>query len=203
MLGSIDVACRWVEQAPYLPQCGALAKSPHAARLVSLPSPSQHAAVELFRGTMVAHNFVAFRDDCSCESQPITFARTSWRDYIPIALPWTVCVRERLSPGSVAVVINQAHPSTDLVLPINSPGDRLLGAIDGNRTLAEILQLAVRDSDGERAALSFFEGLWRYDQVVFDASRTGVTPGVPEAPGKAEIDRALSPLGTQRPRSAE
>ena len=29
---------RWTEQAPYLAQCGAVAKSPHAARLASLPS---------------------------------------------------------------------------------------------------------------------------------------------------------------------
>lgn len=44
---------RWVEQAPYLPQCGSIAKTPHAERLNSLPAPLQHAAVELWRGTMV------------------------------------------------------------------------------------------------------------------------------------------------------
>src|SRR6516225_9277320 len=35
---------RWFEQAPYLPQCGAIAKMPHAARLLSLAPPLQHAA---------------------------------------------------------------------------------------------------------------------------------------------------------------
>ena len=30
---------RWVEQAPYLAQCGMIAKTPHAARLASLPRP--------------------------------------------------------------------------------------------------------------------------------------------------------------------
>ncbi len=44
---------RWIEQAPYLAQCGVVARSPHAARLASLPSRLQHAAVEIFRGTMV------------------------------------------------------------------------------------------------------------------------------------------------------
>ena len=29
---------RWIEQAPYLPQCGVVAASPHAARLAALPS---------------------------------------------------------------------------------------------------------------------------------------------------------------------
>jgi hypothetical protein len=64
---------RWVEQAPYLPQCGAIAGLPHAARLVSLTPPVQHAAVELLRGTMTRHNFIAYRDDGRRERQPIAF----------------------------------------------------------------------------------------------------------------------------------
>jgi SAM-dependent methyltransferase len=165
---------RWIEQAPYLARCGLVARSPHAARLASLPSRLQHAAVELFRGTMVSHSFIAYRDDRSDESQPIDFAGDSWRDYIPIALPWTVCVRERLPPGSVAVLINRSHTFTDLILTVDSFEDRLLGAIDGNRTLAEILQFAAQDGDDRQRALSFFERLWQYDQVVFDASRAAV-----------------------------
>jgi hypothetical protein len=43
---------RWIEQAPYLAQCGVLAGSPHASRLAALPSRLQHAAAELFRGAM-------------------------------------------------------------------------------------------------------------------------------------------------------
>jgi hypothetical protein len=119
-------------------------RSPHASRLAALPSRLQHAAVELFRGTMVSHSFIAYRDDSNVENQPITFAGESWRDYIPIALPWTVCVRERLPPGSVAVLINRSHTFTDLICTVDSFEDRLLGAIDGNRTLAEILHLLCR-----------------------------------------------------------
>jgi SAM-dependent methyltransferase len=163
---------RWVEQAPYLPQCGALAKSPHAARLASLPSRARHAVAELFRGTMVSHNFIAYRDDRSDEGQPITFAGTSWRDYVPIQLPWTITVRERLPPGSVAVLINKSHTFTDLILTVDSFENRLLSAIDGNRTVAAIMRIAMQGREGERRALNFFERLWRYDQIVFDASRS-------------------------------
>jgi SAM-dependent methyltransferase len=168
---------RWIEQAPYLAQCGVLAGSPHASRLAALPSRQQHAAVELFRGTMVSHSFIAYRDDCADESQPITFIGHRWRDYIPIALPWTLCVRERLPPGSVAVLINQSHTFTDLILTVDSFEDRLHGAIDGNRTLAEILKIASHDRDLERRALSFFERLWQYDQIVFDASCSPIPSG--------------------------
>jgi SAM-dependent methyltransferase len=161
---------RWIEQAPYLAQCGVVARSPHATRLALLPSRLQHAAVELFRGTMVSHDFIAYRDDRSEVSEPINFAGDSWRDYIPIALPGTVCVRERLPPGSVAVLINRSHKFTDLICTVDSCEDRLLGAIDGNRTLAEILRFAAQDAEGNRRAPRFFERLWQYDQVVFDAS---------------------------------
>jgi SAM-dependent methyltransferase len=168
---------RWTEQAPYLAQCGVVGRSPHAERLASLPLRAQHAAVELFRGTMVTHSFVAYRDDRSGASQPIDFVGDSWRDYIPIALPWTLCIRERLPPGSSAVLINRAHRFTDLICSVDTFEDRLLGAIDGRRTLADILQIAGRDGDGNRRALRFFERLWRYDQIVFDASRVAFGNG--------------------------
>ena len=161
---------RWIEQAPYLAECGAVAKSAHAARLASLPSRLQHAAVELFRGTMVSHSFIAYRDDHSDDGKAINFAGDRWRNYVPITLPWTVCVRERLPPGSVAVLINRAHTFTDLILTVDAFEDRLFGAIDGKRTLAEILQFASKDGDAQSRAQRFFERLWQYDQIVYDAS---------------------------------
>ena len=162
---------RWVEQAPYLPQCGMVAKTPHAERLASLSAPLQHAAVELLRGTMFRHNLIAYRDDRSGVNQPIDFLGDGWRTFVPIAVPWTVCVRERVPPGSVAVLINRAHSFTDLILTVDALENRLLGAIDGKRTLGEILSAGADDRD-ERRVVTFFERLWRYDQVVFDASQS-------------------------------
>src|SRR5439155_10906988 len=54
---------RWMRQAPYLPTCGALVRSPHRARMMRLPLNEQFAAVELFRGSMLRHSFVAYRND--------------------------------------------------------------------------------------------------------------------------------------------
>jgi SAM-dependent methyltransferase len=158
---------RWVEQAPYLAQCGMAATTPHAERLAALPAPRQHAAVELLRGTMFRHNLIAYRDDRTGPNQPIDFMGDGWRTFVPIAVPWTVCVRERVPPGSVAVLINRAHAFTDLILTVDAFENRLLGAIDGRRTLAEILSVSGGDRD-ERRAVNFFTRLWQYDQVVFD-----------------------------------
>jgi SAM-dependent methyltransferase len=162
---------RWVEQAPYLPQCGVVGKTGHSARLAALPAPAQHAAVELFRGTMVRHNLIAYRDDRVGASQPVTFSGDGWRSYVPIAVPWTVCVRERLPRGSVGVLINRAHPFTDLLLHLDALDDRVFTAIDGTRSIADILHKAGIAAGDEGRALTLFERLWQYDQIVFDASR--------------------------------
>jgi hypothetical protein len=69
------------------------------------------------------------------------------------------------------VLINRSHTFTDLILTVDAFEDQLLGAIDGKRSIAEILRFAVQYSDDERRARNFFERLWQYDQVVFDAWR--------------------------------
>ena len=160
---------RWFEQAPYLPQCGAVARTPHAARLASLPPSLKHAAVELLRGTMTRHSFIAYRDDHLGECQPITFEGDAWRGYVPVRLPWTLCVRDRVPAGSVAVLINRAHTYPDLALPIDTAQERVFAAIDGNRTITEIQRVAAC-AVGDEQARRFIAQLWEYDQIVFDAT---------------------------------
>jgi hypothetical protein len=160
---------RWFEQAPYLPQCGAIAGMPHAARLRSVPPPKQHAAVELLRGTMTRHNFIAYRDDRVSESQPIAFDGEAWRSYVPLRVPWTLSIKERLPPGAAAALINRAHACPDLALPIDSAEARVFAAIDGQRSVDEIVRSVV-GTDGADGARRFIERLWEYDQIVFDAT---------------------------------
>ena len=160
---------RWREQAPYLPQCGAIAATPHAARLASLPARLQHAAVELLRGTMTKHDFIAYRDDRIGESQPVSFDGNRWLDYIPVRFPWTIVVRERLPPGAAAVLINRAHAFRDLPLSINSAQERVLSAIDGARTVGGILRNSTASASLDQGR-EFIERLWRYDQIAIDAT---------------------------------
>jgi SAM-dependent methyltransferase len=161
---------RWLRQAPYLAHCGALGETPHASRLVQLSVEEQYAAVELFRGTMVRHSAIAYRDDRPGENGPIRFEGGGWRHYVPIRLPMTISVHERLPPGAAAVLINQSHTYTDLYLPIAKVEKKMFDSIDGKRTVAEIVhQIWPREPRWERAR-TFFERLWQYDQVVFDAS---------------------------------
>jgi hypothetical protein len=90
---------RWVKQAPYLPQCGVLANLQLDSRMAHLPPVEQYAAVELFRGTLVRHSAILYRDDCPRKTQPVSFSREAWLDYVPIRMPDTICVQERLPAG--------------------------------------------------------------------------------------------------------
>ena len=161
---------RWYEQGAYLPQCGAIEDAPHRARLAALPSSAQHAAVELLRGTMDRHSFIAYRDDREREAQPITFGSNAWRSFVPVRLPWTLTVKDRAPRGVAAVLINPRHTYPDLALFIDAVQERLLAAIDGQRSAGEILDSAsetVSDEQGRQ----FFTRLWEHDLIVFDAKR--------------------------------
>ena len=202
---------RWLRQAPYSVHCGVLTRIPQASRMAQLSPAEQAAAVELFRGTMVCHSAIVYRNDAPSpragffgaanmqaspvgtavpsrppavsEAEPRTprrgvptislfqagHADNAWFDYVPIRMPDTVCVQERLPPGAAAVLINQAHTCRDLILPIDSAQKRLFDAIDGISSIGAIAESA----SSRDVARSFFERLWWYDQVVFDTSRAG------------------------------
>ena len=157
---------RWVRQAPYLPQCGAFAETPHADRLTALPQPEQFTVMELLRGTMLRHSLIVYRDDASGIPQP-NFDGDEWLNYVPIRLPETVCVEEKLPPGAAGVLINQNHTDKDIYLTINSLEKRMFDAIDGKCIIREIIEESAANLE---SAHSFFERLWWFDQVVFDAS---------------------------------
>ena len=161
---------RWVKQAPYSPRCGVLARLPQALRMTELTLAEQFAAVELFRGTMVRHSFIVYRDDGPNPLRPISFAGDAWTSCVPIRMSETICVEDRLRAG---VLINQNHTYTDLLMTIDTTEKRMFDAIDGKRSIGDILEKTVPSSGGQPQpdARSFFERLWWHDQVVFDASR--------------------------------
>ncbi len=165
---------RWIKQASYSPRCGVMAKLPQAARLACLPLAEQFAAVELFRGTMVRHSLLAYRDDNPSRSGVVGFVDAPWLSYVPLRVPDTICVRDRLPPGAAAVLINQSHTYRDLLLLLNQTEKRWYDAIDGNRSIGDIVDESFSTSERTPQAgmaRTFFERLWWYDQVVFDASR--------------------------------
>jgi SAM-dependent methyltransferase len=165
---------RWLRQAAYSVRCGVIAKIPQATRMAHLSLTEQSAAIELFRGTMVRHSVVAYRSDSPTDPRQLNFAGDSCLDYVPIRMSDTICVQDHLPPGAAAVLINQTHTDRDLFLPIDSIEKRLFDAIDGIRTIRDIVEkipLSSHRTTNVDIARDFFERLWWHDQVVFDASQ--------------------------------
>ena len=164
---------RWVRQAAYSSRCGVMAQLPQASRMARLAVEDQYAAAELFRGTMVRHSVIAHRDDAPGSFGRISFAGDAWMNYVPVRMPDTVCVRERLPPGAAAVLINKSHTHHDIYMPVDAIELRMLDSIDGDRSVGEIVDKALASSR-EASPLDmvrvFFERLWWHDQVVFDIS---------------------------------
>jgi SAM-dependent methyltransferase len=166
---------RWVKQAPYSPHCGVMAHIPLASRVAQLSLEEQYAAVELFRGTMVRHSVVLYRNDSPGGPQPLSFAGDAWLKLVPIRMPYTICVQERLPIGAAGVLINKTHTYRDLFMPINGTEKSLFDAIDGNRSIGAILESKLTSSQKKshiEMARTFFERLWCYDQVVFCPGRS-------------------------------
>jgi len=162
---------RWYWQAPYLPQCGAIAATPHAGRLAALPERNRYAALELWRGTMTTHSALVAHRRTSAPDAAVRFDDEAWLDYVPIRLPSTLCVQERLPAGAAGVLLNRAHQFHDLILPIEPQEQRWFDAIDGHRRIRSILGTDAAAASAR--ARAFFEKLWQYDQVVYDASGDG------------------------------
>jgi SAM-dependent methyltransferase len=162
---------RWVKQAPYSARCGVMARLPQSVRIAELSPAEQFAAVELFRGTMVRHSVIVHRNDSPCPIPPISFTGDSWMSYVPIRMSETICVQDRLP---AAVLINQNHTYTDLIMTIDATEKLMFDAIDAHRSIRDILETTPPAPPGQRQpdARSFFERLWWHDQVVFDASRS-------------------------------
>jgi SAM-dependent methyltransferase len=153
---------RWYTQAPYLPTCGAIARTPHASRLVKLDAREQYAAVELWRGSLVRHSLVVHRDDGGPRREAAS------EHSVPIRRPHTLCLLERLPPGAAAVLLNRNHPNSDLILPITAVEKRMFDAIDGTRSVAGI---AGEAGVSANESAGFADTLEHYDQVVFDSSK--------------------------------
>jgi len=152
---------RWIRQAPYLPSCGSMSELAHRQRIEQLPIADRYAAMELFRGTMVRHGFIARRVD-----DPIIDVRfdASWRRFVPMRTTTSIAVTERVPESWAAALLNRAHTDRDLVLFVTEEQRAVFEAIDGRRSCSEL------GADRE-----FFERLWQHDLIVVDTSNVSTT----------------------------
>lgn len=162
---------RWMRHAPYSVHCGVISKIPQARQIACLTPAEQYEAIELFRGTMVRHSLIAYRNDSKICGEQGPFDSSDWLDYIPIRMSDTICVEERLPRGAAGVLINQTHTYRDLFLPIDPTEKKWFDLIDGIRSIQEIIEPVLHRTADFDLAHGFFQRLWWHDQVVFDSSQ--------------------------------
>lgn len=160
---------RWYWQGAYLPQCGVFSQTPHAAQTAALSERDQYSIMELWRGLMTSHSVVVHPSETSAENK-VSFDDERYLQFVPIRMQWTICVEEKLPPDAAGALVNQTHVFHDLYVMLDTPDKQLFDAIDGHRTIAEIIEQVPGSS---KFAKRFFEKLWWYDQVVFDTSNAG------------------------------
>jgi hypothetical protein len=90
--------------------------------------------MELLGGTMLRHSLIVYRDDATEYPMP-TYEGDDWLNYIPIRLPETFCVEEKLPLSAAGVLINQNHSDKDIYLNINAAEKRMLEANEGKHTI--------------------------------------------------------------------
>ena len=126
--------------------------------------------MELWRGTMSAHSLVAYRSEIGESGRAFRLDPDRSSGYVPLRLPSTLSLQERLPAGAAAVVLNRSHPYPDLILALNPQEKRIFDAIDGRRTVKQIIDYT---NSPLTSACALFLNLWWYDQVTFEASGLG------------------------------
>jgi hypothetical protein len=74
---------------------------------------------------MVRHSAVAYRNDNPHGPQQLSFDGDAWLGYVPIRMPDTVCIEERLPPGAAAVLINRGHTYKELYMALDNKEKRM------------------------------------------------------------------------------
>jgi hypothetical protein len=138
--------------------------------LAALSEREQYAAMELWRGAAASHSVILSRDDAPpVSTKPRFDDQERWPRYVPIRLPGTHCVQERLPDGAAGVLVSRYHAYPDLIMIIDGRDKQMLDAVDGHLSIAEIVDRAGGNRELPRAK-ALFEKLYWYDQEVFDSS---------------------------------
>ena len=72
-------------------------------------------------------------EDVDDQGGPVRFDDERFLGFVPVRLPWTQMVQERLPAGASGVLLNRSHPFSDLILPLDAADKQLFDGIDGRR----------------------------------------------------------------------
>jgi hypothetical protein len=163
---------RFLCQAHYMPQCSGLASFPESGPQMQPEAEGElgslFALTDLFRGNLRTHTAIACRDDRPARSYAVSFAGRDWLAFQPIRNPGLEIDIGHFPGDGVARLCWAAHEDPAISLIVDERQARLFDAIDGNRSIGQILEAAApRVSDPGGFAQGFFHAMWCRDFVWF------------------------------------
>ena len=162
---------RFLYQAHYFLECSRLAAFPELlAEVQRLPETEQFALAELYRGSMASHEVVVCRDERSPASWRVGFDGGDWPRYVPIRNP-ALGISEQDLPAKTAARLHwESHAFPGINALVDSLQARLFNAVDGRRTISEVVSNAGAQFDEPAAreyARNFFRSMWIFDYFWF------------------------------------
>ena len=162
---------RFLYQAHYFLECSRLAAFPDLlAEVQRLPELEQFAVAELYRGSMATHEVVVCRDDRPTASWRVGFDGSDWPRYVPIRNPGLGISEQNLPAKAVARLHWESHTFPEINVLVDSLQARLFNAVDGCRTIAQVVSHAGAEFDEPAAreyARNFFRSMWVFDYFWF------------------------------------
>src|SRR5262245_278218 len=95
--------------------------------------------MELWRGLMSNHHVVVHLIDVYSNELKVSFDDEHYLRYVPFCLPLTMCVQEHLPPQGAGALLNETDLFPDLFLLIDAKEKQMYEAIDGRRTIGQIV----------------------------------------------------------------
>ena len=119
---------------------------------------------------MASHEVVVCRDDRPAASWRVGFDGSDWPGYVPIRNPGLTISEQDLPTKAVARLQWASHAFPEINALVDSLQARLFNAVDGCRTISEVVSHAGAEFDEPAAreyARNFFRSMWVFDYFWF------------------------------------
>ena len=155
----------WIDNFYYYPEGQVPITSPIFPRLQALPEADRWRAMELYHGAVTQHAFYITHPERDPETYVIDFESKAFTHYIP---RMRVNHFEQADPTNNRPAMIQRIPFPKL--PLNEVQLNMVAAVNGERTIMEIIKEAKVHGQRDEAILStcnFFRSLWRIGYMTF------------------------------------
>lgn len=158
----------WLDKSIYSADLILPYNHPLRPHILELPEEEQWAAMELLTQGIGCHRFLLCHKDVKPETYIPNFSGKAWLKYIPALRPPVQVIKTLQQANGGPAQVKRAH----CVFDVQKHEVPLLEAIDGKRTVQEIIDMYPADNTKAPAVLeiarSFFSRMAKFDHLQFN-----------------------------------